>query len=130
MVIANELNGYRNYVLPLAYHDNLVQRAVSVASAFHLLPQIPDLRAPAEAGRAAIIQRLSQTAQIANADAVLNESTWATIILLIVGDLITGHEDVITLFRMLSSFIKAGGYAKKDSALGQFLMFQSKLSAL
>lgn len=51
-------NGYRHSVLPLACSDPMVQRAVSVTSALHLAPQMPELRVPAEGGRASIIDRL------------------------------------------------------------------------
>ncbi|THW92366.1 hypothetical protein D6D18_06347, partial [Aureobasidium pullulans] len=60
-------NGYRNFLLPLAYEDDLVQRAVSVVAAFHMAPQRPDLLPVAEKGLSSIIQRL-------RADAFAGES--------------------------------------------------------
>lgn len=127
MVLANELNGHRCRILPLVVHENLIQHAVSVAAAFYLLPQIPDLREPAEAGRSASIKSLFQTAQMATKDIELNRSTWATIILLIISALITGHADVIILFRKLTSFLKAGGCFGTGSPLEQFLLYQAKI---
>lgn len=58
---------------------------------------------------------------------VLNESTWATILLLIVGDLVTGHADIIVLYRMLKSFLDARGPMIPRNELEIFLLYQSNL---
>ena len=55
----DEANGYRRQILPLAHADPIVERAVCVAAAFHLSRQVPELRLPAESGRAAIVSKLS-----------------------------------------------------------------------
>lgn len=130
-----EANGYRHQVLPLAHSDHVVERAVCVAAAFHLSRSMPELRLPAEAGRAAIISKLTQTRALD-----LSDATWATIILLIVADLVTGHEHIVTLYRILVAFLDMrsqqgtegmgcmpqhdlGG----DSPLAAFLHYQSRL---
>ncbi|KAH6987991.1 hypothetical protein BKA56DRAFT_612724 [Ilyonectria sp. MPI-CAGE-AT-0026] len=120
-------NGYRRYVLPFATSNRLVQRAVCVAAAFHLLPRRPELRAPAEQGRAAIIQRLREDGLSATGAPVLDDATWATILLLIVGDLVRGDEQVMILYHMLDAFVRARGGNEPKSQLETFLNSQSRL---
>lgn len=118
--------GYRHSVLPLACHDSMVQRAVSVTSALHLAATMPELRAPAESGRAAVVRKLRNDAASGSAT-VLNDATWATLLLLIIGDLVTGHKDVLALHELLKTFLHARGDAPPMSALEEFLLYQSKL---
>ena len=99
-------NGYRDIVLPLAYQDELVQRAVSVTAAFHLAHREPGLLPHAESGRAAIIAKLRFNAMNEGADKVFNLSTWITIILLLVGETITGSTEFPQLFAMLATMLK------------------------
>lgn len=123
----DEANGYRHQILPLAHCDPTIERAVCVAAAFHLSQRIPELRLPAENGRAAIINKLSRTSWD------LSDKTWATIVLLIVAELITGHEHVIELYKMLVAFLDARGLPMNqhsmggDSPMGEFLYNQSRM---
>lgn len=123
----DEANGYRHQILPLAHSDPVLERAVCVAAAFHLSQRMPELRLPAENGRAAIIRKLSQTSFD------LSDRTWATIVLLIVAELITGHEHVIELYKMLVAFLDARRQSqdqlgmKEESTLGEFLHYQSRV---
>ncbi|KAG6355225.1 hypothetical protein INS49_004306 [Diaporthe citri] len=120
----DEANGYRRQILPLAHADPIVERAVCVAAAFHLSRQVPELRLPAESGRAAIVSKLSSEVD-------LSDSTWATLILLIVADLVTGHEHVLALYKMLVAFLDARGHpGEAASPLQNFLYNQSKLISL
>lgn len=120
-------NGYRHQILPLAHSDPVVERAVCVAAAFHLSSTMPELRLPAENGRAAIIHKLSAMSFD------LSDATWATILVLIVAELVTGHEHVLTLYRVLAAFVDARSQAMGQrglgggSPLGQFLYHQSRL---
>jgi hypothetical protein len=124
MILVDGLsNGYRYHILPLAMEDATVQRAVCVASAFHLSVQRPELRLPAEAGRAVIIKKLKDKA---TTEEVFSIRTWATIILLFVGELITGSHDIITSYRMLMSFVSAKGIDLDNSPLSLFLDQQSR----
>lgn len=124
ILIDGQSNGYRHHILPLAYTDPLIQRAVCVASAFHLSVRNPDMRGAAEAGRAAIIQEL----RIASSSRqVLNLSTWSTIVLLFIGGLIDGSSDILILYRMLMSFVSAKKGDVEDSGLGVFLDQQTQL---
>jgi len=124
ILIDGESNGYRHHILPLAYSDPVVQRAVCVTSAFHLSVRQPEMRLPAEAGRAAIIKKLRYAA---SDQEVLSLSTWTTIVLLFVGELITGSADILTLYRMLVSFMSAKKGKAHDSELASFLNQQTEL---
>ncbi|PSR84031.1 hypothetical protein BD289DRAFT_434998 [Coniella lustricola] len=123
----DESNGYRYQILPLALSDPLIERAVCVAAAFHRSRRWPELRLPAERGQSAIIKKMTEKSLD------LSETTWATIIMLIMTDLIAGHEHIIILYNMLVSFIKAREQAKnvgvvaQETALEKFLNSQSKL---
>jgi hypothetical protein len=121
-----EENGYRRHVLPLAVYDSVVQRAVSVAAAFHLSKWKPELRAPAEAGRAAIIRKLAEDAAM-NGDQVFSETTRATIILLIVADLVAGTKDVLILYRMLMALLSGRKKSQYTTPLTEFLDYQSRM---
>jgi hypothetical protein len=124
MILVDGLsNGYRYHILPPAMEDATVQRAVCVASAFHLSVQRPELRLPAEAGRAVIIKKLKDKA---TTEEVFSIRTWATIILLFVGELITGSHDIIISYRMLMSFVSAKGIDLDNSPLSLFLDQQSR----
>lgn len=123
----DERNGYRHHVLPFAVYDNVIQRAVSVAAAFHLSDRMPELRFPAEAGRQAIIQKLRETALHEGNSQVFNETTWLTIILLIVSDLVTGSEDVFILYKMLVPFLDGSKKQTKQTPMTEFLEYQSRL---
>jgi hypothetical protein len=127
LVFDGEANGYRNHILPMAAFDETLRRSVSVAAAFHLQSKMPELRAPAEGGREVIIQKLRRLSDKGDPELVFNESTWATILLLIVGDLITGHEDILVLYRMLQTFLKAWGTLPSGSYSTDFMRYQSKL---
>ncbi|KAI1799308.1 hypothetical protein F4811DRAFT_568391 [Daldinia bambusicola] len=123
VVFDDEANGYRHHILPVAHREPLVQKAVCIASAFHLSGQRPHLRGPAEVVRASLIRKLSETS-VVNPD--LSETTWATIVLLIVADLVIGHEDVETLYGLLAAFLEARGPLKESATqLERFLYFQS-----
>lgn len=123
----DERNGYRHHVLPFAMYDNVIQRAVSVAAAFHLSDRMPELRFPAEAGRAAVIQKLRETALRGGSSHVFSETTWLTIILLIVSDLVTGSEDVFILYKMLVPFLDGSKTRKASTPMMDFLEYQSRL---
>lgn len=123
----DESNGYRYQILPLALSDPIVERAVCVAAAFHWSRRWPELRLPAESGQAAIITKMTEKSLD------LSDTTWATIILLIMTDLITGHEHILTLYNMLVAFLNARGQAMgmgavpRETSLGKFLYEQSRL---
>lgn len=105
VVVDHHSNGYRNIMLPLASQDPLVQRAVSVVAALHLGANQSHLLRAAEEGRSAIIQRLRGDASSGQYDRVFSLSTWATIILLLVGETVTGGHEFVYLYSMLQSIL-------------------------
>ncbi|KAI1093778.1 hypothetical protein F5B19DRAFT_491098 [Rostrohypoxylon terebratum] len=125
VIFDDEANGYRHHVLPMAHSNTIVQKAVCVVSAFHLSAKHPQLRAAAEVVRAELIRGLSQAAAV---KPDLSEPAWATLLLLTIADLITGHEDVTSLTAILNTFIDARGPPKEEtSPLEKFLYFQSSV---
>ncbi|KAG9855475.1 hypothetical protein KCU98_g1530, partial [Aureobasidium melanogenum] len=120
-------NGYRNFLLPMAYQDDLVQRAVSVVAAFHLSTKSPDLIPLAETGRAEIIKRLRADAFAKESNKVFSTSTWATIILLLVGETVTGSRDFVHLYPMLTNLLSHNRLLETEmSAERGFLLQQSR----
>lgn len=100
MVILDKVsNGYRDFILPMALHDEVLCRAVGVVAAQHLSQGRPALEMTAEKGRAAVISRFRRDASLA--DQVFNEFTWATLIVLLVGETVTGNADYGLLVQML-----------------------------
>lgn len=122
VVFDDESNGYRYNILPMAHSELAVQKAVCVASAFHLSIKQPRLRNPAEIIRAGLIRELSEAAAVKP----LSETIWATLVLLIVADLVTGHEDVSALYDLLTAFLNARGPLREpETPLERFLYFQT-----
>ena len=130
MTIANNVdnNGYRDLILPLAHGDPLVQRAVMVVSALHLGNQQKQLRQQAEIGRATILARLRQDVMRGSVEDVLNVSTWATLLILLVGETVTGSSDFVHLFSMLRSLMSLrNGSLLGSHDLSTFLDYQRRL---
>lgn len=110
-------NGYRNIILPLAHQDELVQRAVCVVSAFHIGRQDPSLYETAEAGRTAIIAKLSQSARNnENSNEVFNLSTLVTLLVLLVGEMVTGSTEFNHLYSMMSALIQGSNILQETSS--------------
>ncbi|KAH7134624.1 hypothetical protein B0J13DRAFT_85698 [Dactylonectria estremocensis] len=117
-------NGYRDYLLPMAHVDPLIQQALCVTAAFHLAQHMPRLLAYAEKTRAVIIGNLRKRASCVNA---LDEVTWAVINTLILGDLFTGSEEIKPLYHSLTSYMAARGTTDLKSPLVQFLYIQAQM---
>jgi len=109
VVFDDGFNGYRDVLLRLAYTDDLVQRAVCVCSAFYLGLRNPALYEIAEKGRSAIITALSdQMMSKRPGDAnVFNMSTAATVLLLLVGETVTGSDEFSPLYMMLAALAQS-----------------------
>lgn len=120
-------NGYRSILLQLAVHDDLVQRAVSVCAAFHLGKGQPGLLESAEQDRTAIIQQLRHEALNAPSDQIFNVSAWATIIVLLVAETVTGEHEFKYLFNMLQSLVQHSSDISTQSEVHSFLISQTKL---
>ncbi|KAJ6787249.1 hypothetical protein PWT90_06827 [Aphanocladium album] len=100
-------NGYRQMVLPLAARDPMVSQAVSVVSAFHLAQVVPSLRMKAEVNQQRVLSRLRQSALDPNPDQFFKLSNWVTILVLLVGDTITGSTNYVYLLDLLMQLSQA-----------------------
>jgi hypothetical protein len=130
MTVAHDVdnNGYRDLILPLAHEDPLVQRAVMVVSALHLGTQQNQLLQQAEMGRAAILARLRHNVMGGSVENVLTVSTWATLLILLVGETVTGSSDFVHLFSMLRSLMSLqNGGPLGSRGLSTFLDYQRRL---
>lgn len=116
-------NGYRDILLPLACEDDLVQRAVGVVATQHMAYKQPHLRIQAEQGRSVIISHLVSDCSNSPPEKVFNLSTWATLIILLVGETVTGSSEYGYLLQMLicltqnvpDSFSAAQTFLKKQT---------------
>lgn len=100
-------NAYRQMVLPLATQDPMVSQAVSVVSAFHLAQVVPSLRMKAEVNQQRVLSRLRQSALNPNPDQFFKLSNWVTILILLVGDTITGSTNYVYLLDLLLQLSQA-----------------------
>ncbi|KAH7017964.1 uncharacterized protein B0I36DRAFT_394484 [Microdochium trichocladiopsis] len=138
-------NGYRRIIMPMACQSDVVMRALSVVAAFHLAGMgittstASSLRAAAEAGQQAILSKLVQDSRQLNPDRVFSMSTWAAVLILLVGDTITGSDNYPRLLEMLrhvSSVVMGSGSSSPTSTrttreeTRDFLMQQTRMFEL
>ncbi|OQE43616.1 hypothetical protein PENCOP_c003G06867 [Penicillium coprophilum] len=114
VVLDHVSNGYRDILLPLACEDELLQRAVGVVAAQHLALNNPFYQSVADRGRAALISRLCRDST--SPDRVFNTSTWATLIVLLVGETITGSSEYGHLLRTLMCLVQNADQIAPSSA--------------
>lgn len=127
VIVDGPHNGYRNLILPLAERDSMVQKAVCSISGFHLWRENAELRTTADIARAEVIQQMKQQASsTACAEQVLSASTWATLLVLLVGEMILGGDHYVYLLRMMCS-LRASGVHDTSDELVAFLHRQTDL---
>ena len=102
VVLDSNSNGYRDVILPLACHDDNLAQAVSVVSAFHLGQKDPKLQHIAETGHQAIVQKLRRDSLQLSPEQLFNPYILATILVLLVGETITGADNYTYLLEMLN----------------------------
>ncbi|KAH0490889.1 hypothetical protein TgHK011_002336 [Trichoderma gracile] len=100
-------NGYRDILLPLACEDELVGQAISVIAAFHLSQRAPQMRMAAEVGQHAILSKLFRDSLQLEPRRLFSLSTWATILVLLVGETITGANNYVHLLEILSNLAQS-----------------------
>ncbi|PYI19544.1 hypothetical protein BO99DRAFT_422278 [Aspergillus violaceofuscus CBS 115571] len=126
MVLLDISNGYRDFILPMACQDEVLQRAVTVVAAQHVGLRQPALQAAAEADRSVIISRLLRASNVASPDQVFSPVTWATLLVLLVGETVTGSPEykflLHTLFTMAKN-VKSLGHPQ----LHEFLLQQTDM---
>ncbi|EUC40020.1 hypothetical protein COCMIDRAFT_10017 [Bipolaris oryzae ATCC 44560] len=130
VVFDDDTNGYRSLVLPMALEDDLLRRAVGVVAAQHLSHQRPELQGAAEAGRAAVISRLRNDSLQQSADKVFNKFTWATLVVLLVGETVTGSADYHFFVQMLLSLSMSNPGRDADPIISNFLQTQTHMFEL
>ncbi|RYO52417.1 hypothetical protein AA0116_g11778 [Alternaria tenuissima] len=130
VVLDDDTNGYRSLVLPMAIEDEVLCRAVNVVAAQHLSRQRPELQRAAEAERAAVISRLRCDSLKQSADKVFNKFTWATLIVLLVGETVTGSADYGFLIQMLLSLSMSNPGRDANPVLFNFLQAQTHMFEL
>ncbi|KAJ5280540.1 hypothetical protein N7478_005912 [Penicillium angulare] len=116
MVVLDISNGYRDILLPLACEYPLIQRAVGVVAAQHLALHQPSFQAIADQGRSSLISRLSRDSFLESPHKVFNLSTWATLIILLVGETITGSSEYSHLLQTLMCLVRNVGQISSLSA--------------
>ncbi|EAU29296.1 predicted protein [Aspergillus terreus NIH2624] len=93
VILDNVSNGYRELLLPMACHDEVLQHAIAAVASQHIAGRYPAMQPAAESERAAVISRLRRDSLQPSPDRVFNASTWATLIVLLVGETITGSSE-------------------------------------
>ena len=126
VIIDGPDNGYRNLILPMATHDSLVQQAVCTVSGYALWQDNPTLRASADDARSEVIQTLKNASMLPNSDHVFSVSTWVTLLVLLVGEVILGGDHYAYLLRMMCS-LRENVVSTADPDLVQFLQRQTDL---
>lgn len=129
VVLDNISNGYRDLILPMACEDEVLRRAIGVVAAQHLGQKRPDLQNVAETGRSAVISRLRRDALQAPPERVFNMYTWATLIVLLVGETVTGSGEYGYLLQMLLCLSRSRSNQPKDgaSSVENFLVQQTHM---
>lgn len=119
-------NGYRNFILPLCDEDEVVRHAVSATAAFHLSLCHDEWKDIASHHHMAAIRRLNQQAAVQTQNDSVAFSNLSAIVILLIGEMITGSNDFQILLRMVKCFIESqGGEEKLETThLGEFLIQQ------
>lgn len=120
-------NGYRDVILPMACEDELLQRAISVVATQHLAGRQPSLEAAAESDRFALISRLRRDSFQICPDRVFNVSNWATLIVLLVGETITGTPGYSHLLHTLMCLTQNINPQGHNGPANSFLMQQTHM---
>jgi hypothetical protein len=126
VMLDGDHNGYRNFILPLAKGDVLVQKAIFSIAGFDLWRDDPHLRAVADIKRTEVIQELKSASLTSSSNEVLTTSTWATLLTLLLGELIVGGDHYMFLLRMMC-VIKESNMCDGHDALMEFLRLQTDM---
>lgn len=100
-------NGFRCHILPLAWDNELVRHALLALSANHMRFKRLQLLPLALAFQSMAIEQLSAISKTDNPDGDMRVTVLATIILLLITDMINGGPQFHLLFGMVTSWIDA-----------------------
>ncbi|CAG8150661.1 unnamed protein product [Penicillium salamii] len=130
MVAIDIKNGYRDILLPLSEHDEITRNAMIAASASHLSHQHPDSKwlSVARKHHTAAIKGLQRD----GSTGANTFSDLATMVILLIEEMVSVGEDYIILLRMVRSFVCSRGGDKKieQSPIGRFLIQQIRKMTL
>lgn len=129
MAVDNALNGYRSLLLPLAWDHDLVRCALLASSANQLRFKFPKLKSAAITFQSSAIEQLAVCSVSETSSQATREAVLATIILLIITDMMNGGAAFHLLFNMAKSWIEAMNQNKSlgktpKSPLDKFLLNQ------
>jgi hypothetical protein len=126
--VDSDFNGYRSILLPLAATDDLVRAAVCVASLDYHSHQSLAIKRRAEVGLQHILGQLRRrTSAQTN---LVDLSAWATIVILLTAETITGGSNFPSLFRILQHLAAANTANGHTSVLRTFLAEQTRMMTL
>jgi diphthamide synthase (EF-2-diphthine--ammonia ligase) len=126
VAIDDDSNGYRVLLLSIAETDALVMNVVLSASAYHLSSKSRNLLQVGQRLRMATIQGLLCRGDLASNDSMTNCFNIATILVLLVIEMIMGSSDFPVVFAMLKTGLDAigGEHILGADSLGKFLIRQ------
>jgi len=127
VVLDTGSNGYREIILPMALEDDVLRRAVRIVAAQHLGRSVPHVRDAVEASRGTVISHLRQQSLCATEDQVFNKFTWATLIVLLVGETVTGSPTCGFLINMLLCLAENSRTRNEGSDVARFLQTQTNM---
>ncbi|KAI5461845.1 hypothetical protein BGZ63DRAFT_464380 [Mariannaea sp. PMI_226] len=100
-------NGFRSHILPLAWDNKMVHYALMAASANQLRFKCHQLLPQALAFQSMAIEKLSVVSKTGNSGGDTRVTVLATIILLLITDMMNGGPQFHLLFSMVESWIDA-----------------------
>lgn len=128
VLLDSDFNGYRSVLLPFACEDDLVRCTIMTASLYHKSVHQPGLRNKADVYYMNIIQRLRrQAGDVHGHDGALKLSTWATVVLLLVVENVSGGTNMPQVFRMLRYVADSNVPQAHSSTLSTFLKQQTNM---
>jgi hypothetical protein len=128
VILDGRHNGYRNYILPLAVCDPLVQQAVLSVAGLDLWRNNPEQLRVAELNRARVIRQLKEASMAGEASDIFSASTWVTLLVLFMGELFLGG-DHYTYFLGMMHLLRTPtvGNHHPDAQIIQFLQRQTDM---
>jgi len=125
-IIDDSNNGWRYFILPIAYNDDLVMDAVLSASAFHFAANRNQDTHDASKFYTQAISRLQERRNLTLSDRDSRRSVFLALLVLLVTVIVNGYQDFPLLFKLLESALIAVGGENQLSQddLGVFLRRQ------
>lgn len=128
VVLDSARNGYRQLILPMACDDDLVKQAVSVVAAFHISSKSNTLKIEAEMRQQQILTTLRHSSSASTSSNLSSLSAWTTILVLLVGDTITGSNNYVYLLELLSHLARSvASDASLPDSTRRFVVEQTRM---